>query len=78
MKLAKKKNAIVVGCGTGTCILNNTKHIGGSSIGGGTIEGLKKRLIGNVSYEKFESMARKGHIEKVDCLGGHVFLILKP
>jgi len=70
--LAGKKKAIVISIGTGTCIVlaegDHHKHMGGMSLGGGTLKGLSNLLINETDVEKILSLAEKGNIEKVDLL----------
>ncbi len=64
-----RKNALVVSIGSGTCMVSvcdKVRHIGGSSIGGGTLEGLSKLLFGEADVRKIEAMAGKGKIGNVD------------
>ncbi|MFQ6075713.1 MAG: Fumble domain-containing protein, partial [Candidatus Bathyarchaeia archaeon] len=55
------KEAVVVSMGTGTAILHATEakttHLGGTGVGGGTLIGLSKLLIGETDPEKLEQLA---------------------
>jgi type II pantothenate kinase len=65
------KTALVVSIGSGTAMVSckkKFKHIGGSPIGGKTIEGLGKLLLNTNDLNKIEKMAEKGKIEKVDLM----------
>jgi len=68
--LSKKKSALVVSMGTGTCMVSlkkgNARHVGGTALGGGTITGLSKRLAGTTDVAKLIALASKGSLKKVD------------
>ena len=68
--LSKAKSALVVSMGTGTCMVSfkngKTKHVGGTGLGGGTILGLSKRLIGTTNIKSLSKLALTGKKEKVD------------
>jgi type II pantothenate kinase len=73
--LAKKKKALVVSCGTGTCMVDAGKkfrHIGGSGVGGGTLVGLSSIFLQNDSLKKIRSSASRGHNHKVDITVGDI------
>lgn len=56
--LSKKRKAVAVSCGTGTAIVyydgDRMEHLGGTGVGGGTLEGLGKWLLS----EKVENLER--------------------
>ncbi|MBU0615088.1 MAG: pantothenate kinase [Nanoarchaeota archaeon] len=65
------KKALVVSVGSGTAMVScdkRIKHIGGTPIGGKTLEGLGKLLIGTSDVMQLESMAEKGRINNVDLM----------
>ncbi len=68
--LLKAKSALVVSMGTGTCIVSfkngKAKHIGGTGLGGGTVLGLSKRLVGTANIKSLSKLALNGKKEKVD------------
>ncbi|MEM3745445.1 MAG: hypothetical protein QW323_02990 [Candidatus Bathyarchaeia archaeon] len=70
--LAGKSEGLVVSAGTGTAIVaaynggRIVKHIGGTGVGGGTIIGLSRRLLGLSRFKDLENMALKGDARKVD------------
>jgi type II pantothenate kinase len=68
--LAGKRDALVISLGTGTAIVSVTgdkiSHVGGTGVGGGTLLGLAKHMLGVVTIEKLEAMARKGDLRRVD------------
>lgn len=63
---------IIAGFGTGTPFImvdgKESRHIGGFGIGGGTLTGLAKLLIGNINIEELSEMAAKGDPAKVNLL----------
>ena len=60
--LAGKENALVVSLGTGTAIVSVTgdkiTHVSGTGLGGGTLRGLSRHMLGVSSLETLEAMAR--------------------
>jgi type II pantothenate kinase len=68
--LANKENALVVSLGTGTAIVsvNGTKisHVSGTGLGGGTLRGLSRHMLGVSSLETLEAMAERGDLTRVD------------
>ncbi len=68
--LAHKDQALVVSLGTGTAIVSVTPekimHVGGTGVGGGTLLGLAKHMLGVVTIERLEEMAQKGDLSRVD------------
>jgi len=61
---------MIVSLGTGVCFVlsekNNFTHIGGSAVGGGTITGLGKIILGEPSLEKLALLAKNGDENKVN------------
>lgn len=78
--LAKKSKGLVVSCGTGTCIThkpneNKNKqvyHLGGTGVGGGTIQGFAKTILLVDDIKKIEQMSLKGILSRVDLLIGDI------
>lgn len=68
MYLSKKKTGLVVSLGTGTVILNNGKHLGGTAVGGGMIQGLCELLIGTNDLYEIGNLSRQGNITKTATL----------
>ncbi len=68
--LARKDQALVVSLGTGTAIVSvrpeKIMHVGGTGIGGGTLLGLAKHMLGVVTIERLEELASKGDLRRVD------------
>ena len=66
--------AIVVSMGTGTAIIKakknkdgaSVKYLGGTGVGGGTLVGLSKRMIGVDNVEHIEQLALEGDLCNVD------------
>ncbi len=76
MYLSGVDDIIITNIGTGTAIIeanrNNITHIGGTGIGGGTILGLSKRMLGTADIENIVTMARGGNLHVVDLLVGDI------
>jgi type II pantothenate kinase len=71
LKLSGKKKALVVNMGTGTTLVTASddkkiEHIGGTAVGGGTIEGLGKRMLGKNGFKDLEEMANMGDTNNID------------
>lgn len=66
--------AIVVSMGTGTAINHakkigdgyEIKYLGGTGVGGGTLVGLSKRMLGVDTVEHIEQLAMTGNLDNVD------------
>jgi type II pantothenate kinase len=76
--LSGKRQALIVSVGTGTAIIaarNRGKtmtHVGGTGVGGGTVMGLAKRMLGINNFQEFETLALKGNTNKVDLTVGDI------
>ena len=68
--LAQKEEAIIASVGTGTAFIevnkDTTKHLGGTGVGAGTLFNICKRMLNIDSFEKIESLAKIGNVEKID------------
>ncbi len=84
--LSGKKRALIVSMGTGTALVaaydggRRISHICGTGVGGGTILGLSKRLLGKSDFETLEKMATRGNTNMVDLtvadiVGGSIGII---
>ena len=77
LKLSGLKEAIVVSMGTGTAITHATPekvtHLGGTGVGGGTLIGLCKLLIGEANPQKLEQLALKGDNTNIDLTVGDLY-----
>ena len=66
--------AIVVSMGTGTALIHakssggavETKYLGGTGVGGGTLLGLSRKMLGVDTIEHLEQLAEGGNLENVD------------
>lgn len=63
--------AIIVSMGTGTAIVHakkngTTEYMGGTGVGGGTLVGLSKKLLGLSQVDHIVELARDGSVETVD------------
>ncbi len=67
---------VVVSCGTGTACVSfiNDKfsHMGGISVGGGTLQGLSNLIIGKKNAEEINNLALEGNKDNLDSLIGEV------
>ena len=84
--LSGKHKGLIVTVGTGTSIVaayeggKRVNHLGGTGVGGGTIMGLARRMLGVNDFRTLETMALKGDLNKVDLtvadiVGGPVGII---
>jgi type II pantothenate kinase len=72
--LSGLNEAIVVSMGTGTAIIHakrqgdsyDIKYLGGTGVGGGTLVGLSRRLIGVDTVEHIEQLAAEGDLGNID------------
>lgn len=68
--------ALVVSMGTGTAFLHaksgSYRHILGSGIGGGTLTGLCRLLLGTDKIEEIEALCKKGDAGRVDLTMGEI------
>lgn len=67
--------AVVVSLGTGTALVyaesgKTPEYLGGTGIGGGTLIGLSKKLVGSDDIEEIEQLAEDGNLENIDLLVG--------
>jgi len=78
--LARMRECVVVSAGTGTAIVEvrernsgyDVKHLGGTGVGGGTLLGLGKLLLGRSSIESLLELASKGNSENLDLKVGDI------
>ncbi|MBQ8344910.1 MAG: type II pantothenate kinase [Clostridia bacterium] len=72
--LSGLEEAIVVSMGTGTALIHakksagktNTEYLGGTGVGGGTLIGLSRKMIGVDTIEHLEQLASGGNLDHVD------------
>ncbi len=69
--LSGYEKAIIVSMGTGTSIVNASKdgtieYMGGTGVGGGTIVGLSKQMLGISDINHLIELALEGDIENID------------
>lgn len=76
LDLSGAGEALVVSVGTGTAIVHakgrDSRHLGGSGIGGGTILGLGKALVGITDFDSLAQVASGGKVEAVDLTIGDI------
>jgi type II pantothenate kinase len=70
ISLVGKKRALVVSLGTGTAIVSvepdKIEHVSGTGLGGGTLRGLSKHMLGVSTFETLEALAERGDLSRVD------------
>ncbi len=72
--LSQLDEAIVVSMGTGTALISvkkngestAVKYLGGTGVGGGTLIGLSKKILGVDNVEHIEQLALDGNLDNVD------------
>ncbi len=75
--LSHLPEAIVVSMGTGTALIHAKKdctmeYLGGTGVGGGTLIGLSKKLIGVESINHLEELATGGDLHNIDLTVGDI------
>jgi len=86
LELSRKRQALIVNMSTGTALVAASdngariEHIGGTGVGGGTILGLSRRMLGTDNFIEIEEMANRGNASKVnltvaDISGGPVGIV---
>lgn len=73
-------DAIVVSMGTGTALIHATRkngaataeYLGGTGVGGGTLVGLSRQMLGVDTVEHLEQLAAEGDLAKVDLRIGDI------
>lgn len=72
--LSELDDAIVVSMGTGTALIHakregeniTTEYLGGTGVGGGTLLGLSRKMIGIHTIEHIEQLCEEGNLDNVD------------
>ncbi|MGN1345909.1 MAG: type II pantothenate kinase [Eubacteriales bacterium] len=69
--LSNLDRAIITSCGTGTSLVYakrgaEPKYLGGTGVGGGTLVGLSKRMLGMDNVDHVSELARSGSLDKID------------
>lgn len=78
--LSGLEEAIVVSMGTGTALIHATKqgskvvteYLGGTGVGGGTLLGLSRQMLGVDTVEHLEQLAAEGDLSKIDLRIGDI------
>ncbi len=75
--LSGYRTAIVASLGTGTAIVHaeegkTPRHLGGTGVGGGTLVGLSKKMLGMDTIEHIEKLAKDGSLDMVDLKIGDI------
>ncbi len=72
LHVAKLNKALVVSAGTGTAMVaaNGAKvsHVTGSAVGGGTLLGLSRLILGTTNFEEIDHLAMLGDAANVDVM----------
>ena len=80
--VAGVERALVVSMGTGTALVmagpEGCAHLGGSGIGGGTLSGLGRLLLGESRPDRIGKLALRGRPERVDLLMGDICRVDLP
>jgi type II pantothenate kinase len=72
LALTGRREALVVSIGTGTALVaayeggKRIIHVGGTGVGGGTLQGLSRLLLRTNSVASTERLAEKGDLSKID------------
>lgn len=71
LALSGQETAVVVTMGTGTAFLwaeqdGTVRHLCGTGVGGGTLGGLCKKLVGVERFGQIKKLAEQGNLNKVD------------
>jgi len=68
--LCGKSDALVVSLGTGTAMVSvhgdKIEHFGGTGLGGGTLRGLSKHMLGVSTLQTLEALAERGDLSRID------------
>jgi type II pantothenate kinase len=74
--LAGKESALVVSLGTGTAIVSvrgkNIEHVGGTGVGGGTLLGLARHMLGVSKIDTLEALAARGDLSLINLTVGDI------
>jgi len=74
--LAGVDDAIVVSMGTGTAIVHvrggHATHWGGTGVGGGTLAGLARSILGTTEIRTVVDLAKEGSLARVDLTVGEI------
>ena len=76
--LTGKHEGLIVSIGTGTAIVaaygrgERIFHVGGTGVGGGTLIGLSKRMLGVDNFKVLEDLASRGNASNVDVTVGDI------
>jgi len=76
--MSSKRQALIVSVGTGTAIISaldcgrDIRHVGGTGVGGGTVMGLAKRMLGVNDFQALEALASKGNVNMADLTVGDI------
>jgi type II pantothenate kinase len=74
--LAERSAALVVSLGTGTALVSvrgeQIEHVGGTGVGGGTLLGLARHLLGVTRLDTLEELAAHGDLSRIDLTVGDI------
>ena len=77
MYLSGLDHAIVASLGTGTALIHarngmKPEYLGGTGVGGGTLIGLSKRMLGLNNIENIQELADEGDLDMIDWRIGNI------
>lgn len=75
--LSGLSEAIIVSLGTGTALIHaksgcEVEYLGGTGVGGGTLVGLSKRMLGMDDIQHIQELAEDGDLDKIDWRIGNI------
>lgn len=75
--ISELDEAIIVSMGTGTAIVHASKcgsitYMGGTGVGGGTMVGLSRKMLGISSVDHIIDLAKNGDLSKIDLTVGDI------
>ena len=74
--LSGRESGIVCSIGTGTAFVyadkNSARHLGGTGVGGGTLQGLADKLINVHKFKNIVDMAKEGDLGNIDLRIGDI------
>ena len=83
LALSGQDTGVVVSMGTGTAFLHVTRdgevrHLCGSGIGGGTLSGLCRKLVGMERFGQVKKLALEGDLDNVDLTIQSIYRAIPP
>ena len=76
LALSNKKEGLIISMGTGTALVHASgdkiEYLGGTGVGGGTLIGLAKKMLGVQNVDIISALAAEGDLERVDLRIGDI------